>query len=193
MYFIAHSYRELTLLRTADILSDLALILLPIRLVRGIRDKRLRWRLFFIFSTSSMSLSPLYFSRDESALRLPVLTSCLFNALTVVTTIVSLVHAAYIIDTGGTRVLIAALVEDCMSLTVANLPIVATAFIRRLSGVSSCDNNFDGDGQRGSSFKFRSWSCAPGGATTATANWTVGFGSDGSSKRGDTVVGDLSN
>jgi hypothetical protein len=107
-------------------------------------------------------------------------------SLTVVTTIVSLVHAAYIIDTGGIRVLIAALVEDCMSLTVANLPIVTTAFIRRLSGMSSCDS--DGDGQRCSSFKFRSWSRAPG-ATTATANWTIGFGGDGSGGRSDTVVG----
>jgi hypothetical protein len=37
----------------ADILADLALIILPIRLIRGIKDKRLRWRLIFIFSTSS--------------------------------------------------------------------------------------------------------------------------------------------
>jgi hypothetical protein len=40
--------------KTADILSDLALILLPIRLIRGIKEKRLRWRLVFIFSTASM-------------------------------------------------------------------------------------------------------------------------------------------
>jgi H+/Cl- antiporter ClcA len=38
-----------------DILADLALILLPIRLLRGIKDRRLRWRLIFIFSTSSES------------------------------------------------------------------------------------------------------------------------------------------
>jgi hypothetical protein len=106
-----------------------------------------------------------------------------------VTTIVSLVHAAYIIATGGIRVIISALVEDCISLTVANLPIVATAFIRCLSGVSSGDGNFDGDGQRRSSFKFRTWSRAPG-ATTATTNWTISFGGDGSGGRSDTVVGD---
>jgi len=35
---------------------------------------------------------------------------------------VSLVHAAYIITRGGIPVIISALVEDCMSLTVANFP-----------------------------------------------------------------------
>ena len=40
-------------LSAADILADLSLILLPLRLIRGIKDKRLRWRLIFIFSTSS--------------------------------------------------------------------------------------------------------------------------------------------
>lgn len=40
----------------ADILADMSLIYLPIRLIRGIKDKRLRWRLIFIFSTSSKSL-----------------------------------------------------------------------------------------------------------------------------------------
>jgi hypothetical protein len=98
--------------------------------------------------------------------------------LTVATTIVSLVHAAYIITTGGIRVIIAALVEDCMSLTVANLPVVATASLQRLSGASSRDPNPDGDGQRWSSFKFRSRSRAPG-ATSATTNWTTDFGGGG--------------
>ncbi|KAH9955898.1 hypothetical protein BC827DRAFT_1085255, partial [Russula dissimulans] len=85
----------------SDVLADLSLILLPIRLIRGIKDKGLRRRLLFIFSTS------------------------------IVTTIVSLVHAAYIITRGGIPVIISALVEDCMSLTVANLPVVATASIHR--------------------------------------------------------------
>jgi hypothetical protein len=48
-------------LRTADIFADLSLILLPIRLIRGFTDKGLRWRLIFIFSTSSSSpFSPLF-------------------------------------------------------------------------------------------------------------------------------------
>jgi hypothetical protein len=105
----------------SDILADLALIILPIRLIRGIKDKRLRWRLIFIFSTS------------------------------IVTTIVSLVHAAYIISRGGIPVVISALVEDCMSLTVANLPVVATASFRRLDS----ESNNDGDGQRWSTWKFK--------------------------------------
>ncbi|KAH9972395.1 hypothetical protein BJV74DRAFT_210877 [Russula compacta] len=37
----------------SDVLADLSLILLPIRLLRGINNRRLRWRLIFIFSTSS--------------------------------------------------------------------------------------------------------------------------------------------
>ncbi|KAF8268994.1 hypothetical protein EI94DRAFT_1726212 [Lactarius quietus] len=44
-----------------------------------------------------------------------------------------------------------ALVEDCMSLTVANLPVVATASFRHLK--SSSDD--DGDGQRWSAWKFK--------------------------------------
>jgi hypothetical protein len=102
------------------------------------------------------------------------------------TTVVSLVHAAYIIATGGIRVIISALVEDCMSLTVANLPVVATASIQRLSGLGSRDANPDGDGQRWSSFKFRTRSRAPG-ATNASTNWTTGFGGGG---RGAAVVDD---
>ena len=61
----------------------------------------------------------------------------------------SLVHAALIISRGGIPVVISALVEDCMSLTVANLPVVAAAYIRRLSSDS------EGNDQRWSSFKFK--------------------------------------
>ncbi|KAI0284749.1 hypothetical protein BC826DRAFT_144466 [Russula brevipes] len=126
-----------------DVLSDLALIVLPIRLIRGIEEKRLRWRLVFIFSTA------------------------------IVTTIVSLVHAAYIITRGGIPEVISALVEDCMSLTVANLPVVATALFRHLSGTSRHEHP-DGDVPRLSTFKFRTRTQPPG-ASTAT-HWTTGFG-----------------
>jgi len=117
-----------------DILADLSLILLPLRLIRGIKDRRLRWRLVFIFSTS------------------------------IVTTIVSLVHAALIISRGGIPVVISALVEDCMSLTVANLPVVATASFRHLDS-SSAGPDGDGDGQRWSTWKFKTRSLPP--STTA--------------------------
>jgi hypothetical protein len=81
------------------------------------------------------------------------------------------VHAAYIITRGGIPVIISALVEDCMSLTVANLPVVATASFRHLSGASRREHP-DGDGQRWSSFKFRTRTQPPG----ATSHWTTGFG-----------------
>ncbi|KAI0031126.1 hypothetical protein K488DRAFT_29793, partial [Vararia minispora EC-137] len=86
----------------SDIVADLLLIILPIRLIRGMHDKALKRRLYFIFSTS------------------------------IVTTIVSLVHAAYILTNGTVDVLISAIVEDCMSLTVANLPVVLTSILRKL-------------------------------------------------------------
>ena len=76
--------------------------------------------------------------------------------MSVVTTVVSLVHAAYIITRGGIPVIISALVEDCMSLTVANLPVVATASMRHFSTSAAREPDPDGDGQRWSSWKFRS-------------------------------------
>jgi len=142
----------------SDVLADLSLILLPIRLIRGIKDKVLRRRLLFIFSTS------------------------------IVTTIVSLVHAAYIITRGGIPVIISALVEDCMSLTVANLPVVATASIHRLSGANSRDANPDGDGQRWSSFKFRTRTNPP----DSTTRWSTGRGAvtiDNTTELTDTTIG----
>lgn len=138
----------------------MSLILLPIRLIRGIKDKRLRWRLIFIFSTSSKHLSTIGLLEQTN------------KNLPVATTVVSLVHASYIISRGGIPVVISALVEDCISLTVANLPVVATASIRRLSGDAP---NGDGDGQRWSSFKFKTRTMPPstgGGATF----FSTGFG-----------------
>ncbi|EJD36626.1 hypothetical protein AURDEDRAFT_117041 [Auricularia subglabra TFB-10046 SS5] len=83
-----------------DILSDGLLVFAPLRMIRFVANKGLRRRLMFIFSTS------------------------------VVTTIVSLVHAAYILSEGGPKVLVAAIVEDTVSLMVANLPVAATAAMR---------------------------------------------------------------
>ena len=61
--------------------------------------------------------------------------------LSVVTTIVSLVHASYIITRGGIPEVISALVEDCMSLTVANFPVVLGATIRHFSSAPSDDDD----------------------------------------------------
>lgn len=89
----------------------------------------------------------------------------------------SLVHAAYIISRGGIPVIISALVEDCMSLTVANLPVVATASFRRLKNGSA---NADADGQRWSTWKFKSrtvpHSTGGGGGGGGTTYFTAGFG-----------------
>ncbi|KAF8526666.1 hypothetical protein BU17DRAFT_20676, partial [Hysterangium stoloniferum] len=84
----------------SDIIADLILIIVPLKLLAGLQDQKLRIRLIFIFSTS------------------------------IVTTIVSLVHAAYILKNGRIEVLISALVEDCMSLFVCNIPVVVNSILR---------------------------------------------------------------
>lgn len=134
----------------SDVLADLALILLPLRLIRGIKEKRLRWRLIFIFSTA------------------------------IVTTVVSLVHAAYIITRGGIPVIISALVEDCMSLTVANVPVVVIASIRQFSITAAREPDPDGDGQRWSSWKFRT-PTQPASTASMTTQLTTNFRSKGGS------------
>jgi len=95
-----------------------------------------------------------------------------------VTTVVSLVHAAYIITRGGIPVIISALVEDCMSLTVANLPVVATASIRHFSTTAAREPDPDGDGQRWSSWKFRS-PTQPAGSGSMSAQLTANYRSKG--------------
>jgi hypothetical protein len=65
----------------ADVISDAILIVAPLQILNGLLDKVLRRRLLVIFSTC------------------------------IATTVVSLVHAAYIITDGGTKIIIAALVE----------------------------------------------------------------------------------
>jgi len=83
-----------------DVLADLTLLIAPLRLVYGITDRHLRNRLVIIFSTC------------------------------VVTTIISMVHATYILTVGGAKVVISALVEDNLSLIVANMPILILATFR---------------------------------------------------------------
>ncbi|KAK2467364.1 hypothetical protein APHAL10511_000599 [Amanita phalloides] len=82
-----------------DALADLTLLITPLWVFRIIRDDWLRYRLMAIFST------------------------CM------VTTIVSLVHAVYILTAGGKKVVIAALVENGVSLVVCNVPVIASAAI----------------------------------------------------------------
>ncbi|KAK7031664.1 hypothetical protein R3P38DRAFT_2925035 [Favolaschia claudopus] len=82
-----------------DILADGLLLLAPVPLFRNLINKAFRQKLTLIFSTC------------------------------VVTTIVSLVHAAFILQKGGIKVVISALVEDCFSLIVANIPVVVTTMV----------------------------------------------------------------
>ena len=91
-------------------------------------------------------------------------------------------HAALIITGGGLTEVIAALVEDCMSLTVASVPVVAGASIRCISGINSPDANDDDDGQRWSALRSRTRLTRPPGATT---RWSTSFGL----RKGDVSVG----
>lgn len=90
-----------------DVLSDAILVFVPIRLIAGLSDKKLKHRLSVIFST------------------------CL------ITTAVSLVHAAFILVHAGPQEVIAAITEDCVSLIVCNVPVVATRLIGKWEGRTS--------------------------------------------------------
>ncbi|KAG1827973.1 hypothetical protein EV424DRAFT_1536972 [Suillus variegatus] len=57
-----------------------------------------------------------------------------------ITTIVSLVHAYYIFSSGGTKVIMAAIIEASMSLIVANLSVVVAFFFRLLSAEDDFDS-----------------------------------------------------
>ncbi|KAI5996839.1 hypothetical protein F5J12DRAFT_725483, partial [Pisolithus orientalis] len=86
-----------------DVLSDMILILAPFRLIYKVRlTKAQKIRLLSVFSTSA------------------------------ITTIVSLVHAYYVLTDGGLKVILAAIVEVSVSLIVANLSVVV-AFLFRIS------------------------------------------------------------
>ncbi|KAJ7922282.1 hypothetical protein B0H13DRAFT_1509828, partial [Mycena leptocephala] len=82
-----------------DVISDSILLLAPLPLFRNLIDKSLGYKLTLLFS------------------------SC------VVTTIVSLVHAVFILTHYDTMIFISAIVEDCLSLIVANIPVVITTMI----------------------------------------------------------------
>lgn len=66
---------------TADIVSDSILLLIPIRMLIAIQEKKLRYRLIMIFGTC------------------------------VITTVVSFVHAAYLFEVKEGPILIAGVVE----------------------------------------------------------------------------------
>ncbi|KAF7362718.1 hypothetical protein MVEN_00621100 [Mycena venus] len=83
----------------ADVISDLILLFAPLPLFRNLLDKSLGHKLTLIFSTC------------------------------VVTTIVSLFHATFILLDYEIKITIAAMVEGCLSLIVANIPVIITTTI----------------------------------------------------------------
>ncbi|KAJ7922315.1 hypothetical protein B0H13DRAFT_1707824 [Mycena leptocephala] len=82
-----------------DFIADSILLLAPLPLFRTLIDKSLGYKLTLLFSTC------------------------------VVTTIVSLVHSAFILTDDDKKILISAIVEDCLSLIVANIPVIITTTI----------------------------------------------------------------
>ncbi|KAI5996854.1 hypothetical protein F5J12DRAFT_346810 [Pisolithus orientalis] len=87
----------------SDVLSDTILIIAPFRLIYRVRlTKAQKIRLLSVFSTSA------------------------------ITTIVSLVHAYYVLANAGLKVIVAAIFEESVSLIVANLSVVV-AFLFRIS------------------------------------------------------------
>ena len=63
-----------------------------------------------------------------------------------------------------------------MSLTVANLPVVATASFRHLG---NSPNNDDGDGQRWSTWKFKTRTLPHSSTAVGTTFFSNGFGATG--------------
>ncbi|KAJ7233044.1 hypothetical protein C8J57DRAFT_1532663 [Mycena rebaudengoi] len=101
---------------TADVLADLTLLIAPIALFRDLADNLLRRKLTLIFSTCVVTTIVRRLLFPHIRRSPPILQ-------------VSLVHAAYILQNGGIKVLISAVVEDNISLIVANTPVVvATLF-----------------------------------------------------------------
>lgn len=101
---------------TADILADAFLLFAPLRVLAPLQDKHLRMRLVVIFSSCIITtLVRRAYSRAIFPLQL--ITTYVFQ--------VFLVHAAFIITTGGIPVIISA-----VSLMVANAPVVVAAILR---------------------------------------------------------------
>jgi len=84
-----------------DVIVDGSLLITPMMLFRALVDRRLRRRLMGIFSTC------------------------------IITTVVSLVHATYLLTSRGLPVVITGITENCVSLVVCNIPVIAVAVIRR--------------------------------------------------------------
>ncbi|KAF8345490.1 hypothetical protein F5887DRAFT_181422 [Amanita rubescens] len=85
---------------TADVIADSSLLIVPLLLFSVINDRCLRNRLMAIFSTC------------------------------IITTVASLVHAVFVFTARGVKVEMAGIVENCVSLIVCNIPVIASALLR---------------------------------------------------------------
>ncbi|KAI0084840.1 hypothetical protein BDY19DRAFT_1023578 [Irpex rosettiformis] len=141
-----------------DVLADVLLIVAPLRLLRQLSTQDgTRRRLMIIFSSS------------------------------IVTTIVSLVHAALILTIGGVDVVIAALVENTFSVIVCNVPVVVTFLLRRSFRFGDSEGR-KGTGEDATS-TFGWWKARTGGSAHLT---TGGFGGRSGITVARTVENDIS-
>ncbi|KIK66457.1 hypothetical protein GYMLUDRAFT_38241 [Collybiopsis luxurians FD-317 M1] len=106
-----------------DVISDSILVVVPLRLIQTIIDTKLRRRLAVIFST------------------------CL------ITTAVSMVHAAFIFIHAGPQEVMAAIAEDCVSLIVCNVPIIASTLFTKWQNFTASETKIS----KTVSIKFASW------------------------------------
>ncbi|KAJ7922313.1 hypothetical protein B0H13DRAFT_1707819 [Mycena leptocephala] len=82
-----------------SVIADSILLLAPLPLFRKLTDKSLGYKLTLLFSTC------------------------------VVTTIVSFIHVAFVLTHDTMKIIISAIVEGCVSLIVANIPVIITTTI----------------------------------------------------------------
>ncbi|KAJ8074477.1 hypothetical protein PM082_015378 [Marasmius tenuissimus] len=129
--------RQVVILQiVTDVFSDAILVFVPLRLIQTISDSKLRRRLAVIFST------------------------CL------ITTAVSLVHAVFIIIHAGPQEVMAAIAEDCVSLMVCSVPVVATRLLKKWGDPDRPKTTMKTG--RSMTLKFATWKTksVQGGATT---------------------------
>ncbi|KAG2011992.1 hypothetical protein CC2G_012047 [Coprinopsis cinerea AmutBmut pab1-1] len=130
-------------------LSDLLLLVIPLQLLVVLQDRWLRSRLMVIFSTCT------------------------------ITTMVSMVHAVFILTLNGPEIMIVALIESSVSIIVANVPVIATAVLH-LGGAGSPQRsgsrNSGGSGLTGPlSIRFLTGSHAPTSTTTTVVQISQPF------------------
>jgi len=132
-----------------DIISDVLLIFVPVRLLaRTNLERGLKIRLLIIFSAAML------------------------------TTVVSLVHAAYLLEVRGIDAIVSALVEVSVCLIVCNLVVVVPAMYRAFGWRSEEDPHAHGDGEAEPSFRISSFRFGPARswAASGTDRSSLGVG-----------------